>query len=692
MTSPLPYYPEERRLATVLFADIQGFTTLSENLDFEDVSDLIKEIWERVDSIIESYGGYIDKHIGDAVMAVWGAPHAREDDAERAVSAALELQAALADYAAHSEREGAHELKMRVGINTGSVLAGYVGARGEYTVLGDAVNVASRLETTAQPGTVVISESTYQLVRGLFKLHHLDPLLVKGKTEPLIAFWVEEKLIQPNRVRYRGGGGLETHMVEREAEMARLIELYQASRRSTTPTLVLVRGESGLGKSRLLLEFLNRLEVGERGVTLFSVRALEQASRAPYFVWKTLWQSRFGFSDNDPRDTARERFLRGVQSLWGVRLGPVSSVEAAHVIGSLVGLEWEGSPFIHRLGNDPEAISKRAFELTRELFCRVCAASPTVLMFDDVHWADAGSLSLIEYLIAAESKSVSLPMMIVCGVRPGLLRSHRALSRSAEIINLNPLPPTPEVVAKAYPALSKTRQDILIQLAKRADGNPYYLEEMVKSLIGSHLSADDETLSNKLEHQLPDSLHALLQARLDSLTPEARWVALLASVVGRAFWVGAVLAEARQASGTGMLNLTDGKLEGAVTQGLSELVRAEIAFPRVGSLFSGEQEYIFKHSLLRDVAYELLPHKYRKQYHLAVARWLMTYTSSDFISTVAEHLEKAGASGEAAQHYEQAAQYAQSRGALEEAGWMQTHAAELRAKPVGTGTLAGKTG
>lgn len=690
MTSPLPYYPEERRLATVLFADIQGFTTLSENLDFEDLSDLIKEIWERVDSIIESHGGYIDKHIGDAVMAVWGAPHAREDDAECAVTAALELQTALVDYAKHSEREGAHELKMRVGINTGSVLAGYVGARGEYTVLGDTVNIASRLETTAQPGVVVISESTYRLVRGLFKLHHLDPLLVKGKTEPLVAFLVEEKLSQPNRVRYRGAGGLETHMVERETEMARLNELYQAARRSTTPTFVLVRGESGLGKSRLLLEFLNRLEVGERLVTLFSVRALEQASRAPFFVWKTLWQSRFGFSDNDPRDAARDKFLRGVQSLWGVRLGPVSAVEAAHVIGCLIGLEWEGSPFVKRLGNDPEAISKRAFEMTRELFCRVCAASPTVLMFDDAHWADAGSLSLIEYLIG--TNSVSLPMMIICGVRPGLLRSHRALSQSAEIINLNPLPTTSEVVAKAYPALSKAHKDILIQLAKRADGNPYYLEEMVKSLIGSHINADDVTLSDRLKNQLPDSLHALLQARLDSLAPEARWVALLASVVGRAFWVGAVLAEARQASGTGMLNLTDGKLESAVTQGLSELVRAEIAFPRVGSLFSGEQEYIFKHSLLRDVAYELLPHKYRKQYHLAVARWLMTYTSSDFISTVAEHLEKAGSNVEAAQHYEQAAQYAQSRGALEEAGWMQTHATELRAKPVGTGTLTGKLG
>jgi len=170
MSTPPAPYPEERRLATVLFADIEGFTQISEQMDFELVSDLIKAVWQRVDAVLEKHGGYIDKHIGDAVMAVWGAPRAAEDDAERALTAALALQSALREFSAHSNRPGASELLMRVGVNTGPVLAGYVGTRGEYTVMGDTVNVASRLETSAESGTVVISESTYRLVRGAFRV------------------------------------------------------------------------------------------------------------------------------------------------------------------------------------------------------------------------------------------------------------------------------------------------------------------------------------------------------------------------------------------------------------------------------------------------------------------------------------------------------------------------------------------
>ena len=171
MTNPHKLlYPEERRLATVMFADVQGFTSLADQLDFEVVGDLMREIWELVDHVIESHGGYIDKHIGDAIMVVWGAPQAREDDAERAVSAALVLQDTLAKFTENSPNEYVRQLKMRVGVNTGQVLAGYVGLRGEYTVLGDTVNIASRLETTAEPGYVVIGDNTYRLVRGLFRV------------------------------------------------------------------------------------------------------------------------------------------------------------------------------------------------------------------------------------------------------------------------------------------------------------------------------------------------------------------------------------------------------------------------------------------------------------------------------------------------------------------------------------------
>jgi class 3 adenylate cyclase len=674
MTVPFRPYPEERRLATVLFADIQGFTALADHLDIEEVTDLIQEVWLRVDTVIETHGGYVDKHIGDAVMAVWGAPHAGEDDAERAVAAALALQASLADYAAHSAREGARTLQMRAGINTGPVLSSYIGLRGEYTVMGDTVNVASRLEHLAEPGTVVISESTHRLVRGVFQIRRLSPAPVKGKTGPLQPLLVEGLLSQPSRVRYRSAGGLETRMVAREAELAHLNELYHRARLAPTPTLAVVRGEPGVGKSRLLLEFTSQLEVNEPTLTLLSVRGLAQASRVPFFVWKSLWSSRFGLSEDDPPEAAREKFVRGIHTLWGRQLGPASAIEAAHLLGSLIGLEWPDSPYLAPLQENSTARVRYAFELTRELLHRACAASPTVLLLDDLHWADEGSLDLLMYLLAPGSSA--LPLLILGGTRPGFLRLHPPLVNAAELIVLNPLPVSAEIVAAAYPSLRSLPEATLTELARRAEGNPYFLEEMVKSLRPSQLAAS-------LSDSLPDSLQALLQARLDSLSSDARSVALVASVVGRVFWVGAVRAALQESTSisTGLLKLPPSKPETLIAEGLSELTRAELAFPRAGSVFANEKEYIFKHSLLRDVAYNLLPHKHRRRYHLAVAHWLAASAGPDFAAMVAEHLEQAGTFPEAAQQYERAAQYAHSRGATREAAWLQARARELEARP-----------
>lgn len=683
MTTPIAQpYPEERRLATVLFADVQGFTTLSDHMDFEDVGDLMKEVWSLVDKAIEAHGGYIDKHIGDAVMAVWGAPLASEDDAERAVLAALTLQSSLAHYAKQSSREGAHELKMRVGINTGPVLAGYVGARGEYTVLGDTVNIASRLETTAEPGDIVIGESTYRLVRGAFQMRRLTPLQVKGKSQPVQAYLVEAALDQPGPVRYRSMGGLETRMVARDSEMARLHELYQQAVLGSSPVLAVVRGEEGLGKSRLLMEFTSQLSVNEPHVNILSARSLAQANRVPFFVWKSLWHNRFGLTENDPPDKAGEKFVRGVQMLWGQQLSPISAIEAAHFVGALIGLEWPTSPYLARIAGPQDRID-RAYLLTREILKRACIAGPTILLLDDLHWADSGSLDLLEDLL--EPAEDSLPLFILSAVRPGILRQYRSLASVAEVVSLKPLPADAHIVAQAYPAIEELPEPTLAQIARVSEGNPYFMEEMVKTLLQSTAANGGAALAETAEGnvQLPDSLHAMLQARLDSLSAEARGVALLASVVGRVFWAGAILAAAHQSLGTGLLRMDAGVLGNAVSSGLAELVRAELAFPRAGTMFAGEQEYIFKHSLLRDVAYSLLPIKYRRIYHMAIARWLGRFGTPDFAAMLADHLERAGAYTEAAQQYEFAAQHARTFGAAREAEWLQTRANILLSTPAG---------
>jgi class 3 adenylate cyclase len=670
-----PPYPEERRLATVLFADVQGFTALAEHLDFELVSDLIKDMWLELDQLIEKHGGYIDKHIGDAVMAVWGVPSASEDDAEHAVAAALALQAALAQRArgfATAQPE-MREIKMRVGINTGMVMSSYVGVRGEYTVMGDTVNVASRMEQSAEAGTVVVSEATYRLVRGAFRMHRLPPLELKGKAEPLTAFFIEGAVMQPSRVRYHSQGGLKTRMVGRELELQKLAQLYQRMCRAKQPIFALVASEAGLGKSRLLMEFTTQLELDEANFTLLSARGLAQTTRAPFYLWKSLWYNRFGLSDDDPPELAREKFLRGITTLWGTHLGKVSALEIAHHVGHLVGIEWPHSPHLASYARQPSTAAQRSFELMGELLQRVRDMGPMVLLLDDLHYADSGSLDLLNELMQKP-----LPILILAGVRPDALRPHPLWPKITEAISLAPLRINAELITAAYPNLKALPNAVLKELAQRADGNPYFLEEMVKSLVQSDLWMDHAQSLKLVRERLPDSLHSMLQARLDALSPEARHIALLASVVGRVFWEGAVLAAARQPTQTtALLKLPTTDLKAMVHSALTQLVRLELAFPRKGSAFASEPEYIFKHALLRDVAYGLLPLKHRRLYHLSVGYWLISRAGPDFDAVIAEHLEQAGELQKAAFYYTRAANYAQVRGAPDEADWLRARAASI---------------
>ena len=702
MTSPLPSrsFPEERRLASVLFADIIGFTTLAERLDFEDLTHLVREVWLKVDTIIEKHGGYVDKHIGDAVMAVWGAPFAGENDAEQAVMAGLALQEEMAEFSQTSNIPGAINLKMRVGINSGMVLAGYVGKRREYTVMGDTVNVCSRLQQLAEPETVIISENTHRLVRGAFVFHRVEhPMALRGKTEPIQAYLVTGVSAQPSRMRYHSFDSLETHMVGRDEEISRLKKLYQNAVEFDTPNLALVMGESGLGKSRLLMEFSNLVESTFPGSTMgaaakstsrqtpavISVRALAQTSQSPFFLWKSLWMMRFGLEDIETLDLQRDKFLHEIQRICGHQKSTPTANEIAHMVGSLIGLIWPDSPYMAQYVGDPRGRLLRAFELTRELFRRLADQRPVMLVLDDLQFADQSSLDLIAYLI--EPTPMPLPLFILGAARPDFtFRSPRWLNL-ASLVELKPLPILPETVSEAYPVLRALPVRALTRLAQLSDGNPYFMEEMVKSLLKSELVIEDtqtQPIIDQLQNQPPESLRVMLQARLDALSHEARAVALLASVVGRVFWVGAVLAAARVTDREGENLLQDAPsdvVKRLVQTALRQLVRAELAFPRANSSYSDDQEYIFKHSLLREVAYGLLPHRMLPRYHQAVAVWLESHERPEFLLMAADHYEHSGTFPASARCLESAAEQALLRGAVQEAEIMLQQARSLRDKP-----------
>ena len=245
--------------------------------------------------------------------------------------------------------------------------------------------------------------------------------------------------------------------------------------------MVVVSGEAGLGKSRLLMEFASKLEMDDPNVSLLSTHALAQTTRVPFYLWKSLWHARFGLREEDPVDVNRSKFLRELQRLWGGRLGPISVIEIAHLIGSLIGLEWSDSQYLAAYSKDPEARRKRAYELTYILLQRLCALRPTVLVLDDLQWADTSSLDLLASLFRSTDNPLSL--LVLGGTRPEFLRQSPRWTNVADLIPLSVLSTNAATVAAAYPELRSLPEAVLTELAVKAEGNPYFLEEMVKSLI-----------------------------------------------------------------------------------------------------------------------------------------------------------------------------------------------------------------
>jgi class 3 adenylate cyclase len=643
-TDPFKRYPEERRLATVLFADVQGFTALSEQLDFETVSDMIKDISKRLDKAIEAHNGYIDKHLGDGVMGVWGAPFAGDNDAEQAVASGLEMIRALSDFCKKTTIPGAKALKLRVGINSGLVFAGYIGTRNEYTVIGDTVNLASRLEQIAEPEMVVIGENTLRMVRGNFRVRRLEPTRVKGKTELVQPYAVEGRLTTPGRTQYQSADSLVTNMVGRNDDIQKLLTFYTQTFESTRAAMIMLSGDVGIGKSRLLMEFGNRIEENGEKVNILSTRGLSQTSRIPFYLWRVMLRNRFGVRDEDPSQTATEKWSRGVESVWEPG-EEKTKLEATTILGAMIGVSADGN-------NGSQERLQRAFFLTRELLRRISSRKQLVLFFDDLQWADRESLQLLANLLSDQASP--LPMLVVGTARSEFLKNQPQWHNLSRVIVLNPLPLEAEVVAGAYPDMQDLPKQVLQEIATRAEGNPYFMEEIVKNLVKAGLlqpGQDPQEIQKKLMLQIPESLRATLQARMDNLSREARTVALLASVVGRIFWVGALLTAARSKplpGATPMFSVPEAVVDRFIQDGLRQLVRAELAFPRSGSKFSDDQEYIFKNSYLRDVAYSLIPNRNRVQYHKAIAEWMRAKSDPVYQAMAAEHENSAILSGKVA--------------------------------------------
>ncbi|NND03532.1 MAG: tetratricopeptide repeat protein [Acidimicrobiia bacterium] len=634
----------QRKQVTVLFADVSGFTRMSETMDHEDVAEKMNAIWASLDRIIVEHGGRVDKHIGDAVMALWGAPVARENDPERAVTAALAMQDALADF---SPPGTDYPLQMRIGLNTGAVLVGTVGSTEEYTAIGHTVNLASRLESAAPAGGVLISHDTFALVSGLFNVVALEPITVKGVTEPVSTYHVRERKPREFRVGARGVAGVITPTVGREEELAVLTSALAPDLSSGSPTrLVTVMGEAGVGKSRLLYEFFNWLDVQERGTYLFRGRATADDEHDAYALLRDVVYFRYEIADSDSPGEAKSKLRSGLVAAAGEK-----AAQWAPFIGHVIGIDYSDDPAISGLLEEPRLILERAERHLRQAIIAGADDRYIVMLIEDIHWADNESLDLFERLA---DEATSYPFLMVANARPILatrrpewVKNEDAWRRTVRLEAL-PASEADALFDSIFSRMAVVPPELRTMVVERSEGNPFYLEELVKMLIddgaiaaGEEWIADESRLENL---SIPRTLTGVLQARVDAMPRNERKALQDASVIGRVFWQDALVSILA-------IDMNPPPGPGDVAAWMASGQRRELVYQQQASDFADTREYIFKHAILHDVVYESVTRKLRRVYHAAIAAWLERRSAGrqgEFASRIAEHYARAGHDGERA--------------------------------------------
>ena len=619
----------ERRLVTALFADVTGSTSLGERLDPEDLKDVLGAYAEAMREEIEAEGGTVEKFIGDAVMAVFGVPVAHEDDAARALRAALRMRRRLEQLNTELEARHGLGLAMRIGVNTGEVLAARDARPETGLVTGDAVNAAARLEQTARPGQILVSERTSRSTRG-FTFHDLGPLSVKGKSEaiPTLELVGEEPAAPPGQ-QERGIPGLRAPMVGRDHELDLLRSLYGRLAASGRAQLVTVYGDPGIGKSRLKNEFLAWAREQSPPPAVLQGRCLPYGEAVTYWPLAEIVKAQTGVLDSDPPEAALAKIATLAENVLAATPDPG---RAAAALAFTFGLEDAGFGFADL---PPRQVRLETHEAWRAFFTGLAANGPAIVVVEDIHWADDALLELLEEL----GDRVQGPLLFLCPARPDLAQRHSSWGggkRNFSSIFLEPL--THEEATRLVEfllAIDDLPGAVREAMLKRAEGNPFFLEEIVRHLIdegrivrvGERWRATDDID----EIVIPDTVQGVLAARIDLLPDEERRALRSAAVVGRVFWTGPV---ARLLDG-------DGDRLGDL---LARLEERELVVSQVGSTVGGEREFVFKHVLTRDVAYGTLSRRDRTTAHAAVAAWIESAAGErnrEFADLLAHHYREA---------------------------------------------------
>ncbi len=663
----------ERRLVSVLFADLVGFTTLSESRDPEEVRELLTRYFEESRRVVERYGGVVEKFIGDAVMALWGSPVAHEDDAERAVRAALELTALVRDLGADV---GAPDLRARAGVLTGEA-AVTLGSEHQGMVAGDLVNTASRIQSVAPAGSVFVGESTMRTTDAVISYEPAGSFELKGKETP-IDLWRADRV-----VGLRGLGrmtAIEPPFTGRDRELRLIKDLLHDSAEHGKVHLVSVQGVAGIGKSRLVWELEKYVDGLITDIWWHQGRCLAYGEGVAFWALGEMIRGRAGILEDEESPAASAKLAKAIEQHIP---DPDERRFVRPRLGHLLGLEEGGV-------GDQENL----FAACRIFFERIADQGPSIMVFEDIHWADSALLDFIEYLV---EWSRDRPIFVLTLARPELAErrpSWGAGTRNFTSIFLEPLD-SDEMGSLLSDPIPGLPDDVRQRILERAEGIPFYAVETVRMLIDRGILVRENgafRLEGSVETlEVPESLQALIAARLDGLEPSERRLLQDGSVLGRTFTL------------QGLCAIT-GLPEAEVTSLLGSLVRKEVLSISIDPLLSDRGQYGFLQDLVKKVAYDTMSKHERKARHLAAAAYLRSAVDEDeIVEVVASHLLDAYRAAPDAEDAEQirvdalemvrkASERAASLGASEEAQRYAERAIELTDGPLAAAELHERAG
>ncbi|MBW2410306.1 MAG: AAA family ATPase, partial [Deltaproteobacteria bacterium] len=616
----------ERKLVTVLFADVANYTSMSEKLDPEEVHQIMDGCFKILMDEIHRYEGTINQFTGDGIMAIFGAPVAHEDHSQRACHAALSIQKAIGDYGGTVKKDCGIEFKMRIGINSGPVIVGSIGddLRMDYTAVGDTTNLAARMESEARPGRILVSKHTHKIARDFFVFAAMGTVEVKGKQEPQAAYELIKTGVVDTRIKAAVARGL-TKFIGRKNSMDALKAPYQSAKAGSGQVVGIV-GEAGVGKSRLVYEFIKQLSVED--VTCLEGRCLHYGGAMIYMPILEILKTYFNIKEEDREFIINKKIQEKISAFDEKIADDIASFQ------ELLSIKVEDDAYSTL---EPKQKREKTFEALRDLFIRESQSKPLVLAIEDLHWIDKTSEDFLDYLIGWIANA---RMMLILLYRPEYTHQWGSKSYYTQIGLTQLGTSSSSKLIKAILEGGEVAPELRELILNRAAGNPLFMEEFTYSLIenGSIQKKDRQfVLSNKAaDIQVPDTIQGIIAARMDRLEDNIKRTMQVASVIGRefAFRILQTITGMREEIKSYLLNL----------QGL-EFIYEKSLFP--------ELEYIFKHALTQEVAYNSLLLKRRCEIHKKIGEAiekLYPERLEEFFEMLAYHYSRG-------EDYEKALQY-----------------------------------